>query len=233
MAKKRWDIPKRKDKQLEASDQTPSLSSAIDFVGNTAKLLLLGNSILLGAGYLYLAGYLSKYGIQMSELEVNLPSLLLHGYVFIWSLLNIGSKPILLAVNVVILLIGALPLYRLLVRTHPQMTTDSRRLASVGVVAFFLVAFVTGPPYVLKSGVSLAYKELSDIAFFDPETASRAHAVETQSGTIRGSLITAGQQYTYLRSGNVVYKIANDSQSVVRTITLISENSDDEDKDEG
>ncbi|MCC4261080.1 hypothetical protein LL270_10485 [Pseudomonas aestusnigri] len=232
MTKKRWDIPKRKGKQLEAPDHPPSVSSAIDLIGNAAKLLLLGNSVLAGVGYLHIAGYLSKHGIQMSELEINLPSLLLNGYIYIWSFLSIGSKPVLLAINIVIMLVGAFPLYRLLARTNPKMNDYSRRMASVGLVAFVLLAFVTGPAYVLSSGISLANKELSDIAPLEQVKTRKTHTVETESGTISGFLVRADQHYTYLRSGNVVYKIANDSQSVVRTITLTSA-TDDEDKDEG
>lgn len=232
MTKRRWDIPKRGSKQSVEPTTVPSAHNALDLLGSAAKVLLLGNSILAGVGYLYLAGYLGRNGIDMSELEINLPSLLLNGYAFVLSSLNIGSKPLLLAINVTIMLIGAFPLYRLLARTHPKMNDNSRVLASVGLFAFLLVAFVTGPAYVLNSGVSLANKELSAITSFKPETARKTHSVETDIGTISGTLVTAGQRYAYLRSGNVVYKIANDSQKVVRVITFISA-TDDESNDEG
>lgn len=169
----------------------------------------------------------------MTELEISLPSLLLYGYLYTHGLLNVGNKYILLLINVVVMLVGVFPLYKYLSHANPRMTDNTRLLASVGIVAFVLLAFITGPAYVFKEGASLANKHLPELAPLNHGVLYRTHAVETDNGTIRGVLITADQRYTYLQSGRTVYKISNDSQKVVRTITLTSASTDDGDKDEG
>lgn len=228
MTKKRWDIPKRPAKQPEATEPPASPNNG-ELLGSVTKIVIATNGLLAGAGYLFLAGYLSKVGIEISELEVGLPSLLLSGYIFAIETLLLGDKDILWLKLLVLFLIVALCLYWVI--THKFPNKISKELGAVLTVASaptVALVLLLVPAWILSIGEDSAFnREITEMGLSSQKSANKTQVISTPDGHLSGELVIADQRYTYLRSGNVIYKIANDSQKVVRAITFTSDGTDE------
>ncbi|AQZ96545.1 hypothetical protein ACFSB1_10660 [Halopseudomonas phragmitis] len=234
MTKKRWDIPKRPAKQPEATEPPASPKNG-ELLGTITKVVIATNGLLAGAGYLFLAGYLGKVGIEISELEIGLPSLLLNGYIFAIEAFLHGSKNILWLKLIVLFLIVALCIYWVITHNFPNKI--SKELGAVLTIASaptVALVFLLAPIWILSIGEGSAFnKEITEMGLSSQKSANKTQVISTPDGHLSGQLVIADQRYTYLRSGNVIYKIANDSQKVVRAITFTSADTDELEEQDG
>ena len=177
-----------------------------------------------------MAGYLARLGISISELELSLPSLLFYGYSFTLEALTSGPRIWLMGATMVLMLAVMLLAHPVLARVYPDQTSTNRLGYNTAGSAVITLALLLLPAFVFNKGVAKADRaDLSKMELSEPSAAIQSHQATSPDGSVSGVLIIADQRYTYLRSGNVVYKIANDSQKVVRAITF---NSADDDKPE-
>lgn len=198
-------------------------------------LALIINGLLAGTGYLFIAGFLAKVGIDVAELEISLPSLLLYGYIFTMDATAQSARPVLFTVTFVLTALFVWFFHTSLKGAYPKQNERTRTVTSICFGAVSAVILLLCPAWIFTSGGANAIR--SELAKMDiSATLSQVtltHSINTPDGPIQGSLVIADQRYTYLRSGNVVYKIANDSQTVVRAITFTSASTDEENKGEG
>ena len=234
MTKKRGNIPKRPVKQVEAIEPASPPKSG-ELFGTFTKVALAINGLLAGAGYLFLAGYLSKVGIDISELEIGLPSLLLNGYIFALETLILGDEDIRWLKMTVFFSIVGLLIYFLTMRAFSnKIGKELRTMLAVAIAPAVGLVLMLAPAWIFSIGEGSAFKtDISEMGLPSQESTSKTQAVRTSEGHLRGQLVIADQRYTYLRSDNVIYKIANDSQTVVRTITFTPDESDKPEEQDG
>lgn len=238
MAKKRWDIPKRTQNTPQASAQQEApldMGKLIDQFKWFPALALLINGLLAGTGYLFIAGFLAKVGIDVAELEISLPSLLLYGYIFTLDTTVQSAGPALFTVTFVLIGLFVWLFHTALNGAYPKQNDSFRIILSLFLGTVSAVLLLLGPAWIFNSGGANAMRsELIKMHISSTDAQlTRTHLINTPEGPIQGSLVIADQRYTYLRSGNVVYKIANDSQTVVRAITFTSASTDEENEGEG
>lgn len=200
-------------------------------------LALLINGLLAGTGYLFIAGFLAKVGIDVAELEISLPSLLLYGYIFTLDTTTAieSAGPTLFTVALVLTGLFVWLFYTALNGAYPNQNDSFRIFLSLSLGTVSAVLLLLGPAWIFNSGGANAMRsELIKMHISSTDAQlTRTHSINTPDGPIQGSLVIADQRYTYLRSGNVVYKIANDSQTVVRAITFTPASTDKENEGEG
>jgi hypothetical protein len=221
MAKKRWDIPKR-PKNNPASqapeNQAPTLGG---LAGLLSKAVLVLNALLAGSGYLFLAGYLAKVGINISELDLDLPSLLFYGYTFTIKALGAASFLVLMAVVAIPMTIVIWLAYPWVQRALPQSNARWHERISIIVSGVLTLAMLVAPGLIMQYGGSQAIKnELGKMPFASTDGLNIKHTVITPTGHITGTQVIADLKHTYIRADNKVYKIASDTQQVVRIIEV-------------
>ncbi|MAC99659.1 MAG: hypothetical protein CMK76_07240 [Pseudomonadales bacterium] len=238
MAKKRWDIPKRTQNTPQASAQQEApldMGKLIDQFKWFPALALLINGLLAGTGYLFITGFLAKVGIDVAELEISLPSLLLYGYIFTLDALSESARPVLLAVTGGLAALFTWFFYTAFKGAYPKQNDWIRKTISATLGAISAVLLLIGPAWIFNAGGAKAMR--SELTKIDISTTlgqlTRTHSINTPDGPIEGSLVIADQRYTYIRAGNAVYKIANDSQKVVRAITFTSDASNKPEEQDG
>lgn len=223
MKRKRWGIPKRALKAPAQEETGSDFSKLLKLFGSVPKLALFLNGLLAGAGYLFISGYLGKLGIEVAELEIGLPSLLLYGYIFSIDTLNYAGKAVLTCVTFMVTGLLIWLFNRALADAYPSLNKQVRGLISTPLGAVLALVILVGPGVTFNSGGDTAIRnELTDMALGQPKSALRTHIIETPEGKIKGTLVIADQRYTYLRAENIIYKISNDTQKVIRTIEFTS-----------
>lgn len=223
MTRKRWDIPKRAVKTLPQADQNNEPKQLTSLLGFFPKAALALNGLLAGAGYLFLSGYLSKLGINISELEIGLPSLLFYGYSFVIEALINASFLVMVGTLSIPTLAVMFTLIPVMERALPKWRSNLREVTAVVASTVMTVTILLGPALIFNSGSANATRsELRKMGITSPDSTDESHIVATPTGKIEGTLIIADQRYTYLRANNTIYKISNDTQKVIRTIEFKS-----------
>ncbi|MEO1828825.1 MAG: hypothetical protein ABGX82_08400 [Pseudomonas sp.] len=221
MTKKRWDIPKREKTNTPPQAPENPAPTLGDLAGLVSKTVLVVNVLLAGSGYLFLAGYLAKVGINISELELDLPSLLFYGYTFTIKALGAASFLVLMAVVAIPMVIVMWLTYPWVQRALPRSDVKWQQWISIIVSAVLTLAILLVPGYILQYGGDQAIKgELGKMPFASTDGLKLQHTVITPTGKITGTQVIADLKHTYIRADNKVYKIASDTLQVVRIIEV-------------
>ena len=185
-------------------------------LASLGKLAAVLHGALLGAGYMYLAGYLSNLGIEISELELGLPTLLFYGYFFTLSAMVDSG---ILTVMLIIILSGAFltPIIFFLLRKANIKTPWATRAykAYAAVTVLFLALALPAVPN-LKGEAAAKSQEVKEMGMLS--NFEKIQITNTDKGEILGSQVIADRHYTFLRSGYFIYKISNDTGKIVRSI---------------
>ncbi|PCC99980.1 hypothetical protein [Halopseudomonas pelagia] len=223
MVKKRWSIPKQPKKQAKGTKVETSIAPLVNWL---PRVLLLINGLLTGAGYLFLAGYLSKLGIEMGELEISLPTLLLHGYVFLLESMMKGSVWVVNIAIPIVSLVVAFLFYPPYQSMYPAWSITERIWGATCVALPLTMLLVMGPSWTIIAGSEKAEKNtLVSLGISQPDDLLREHTVATEDGNITGTLVIADKGFIYLRSDNSIYKISNTTGQVARRIDFSSSES--------
>lgn len=215
-----WLKMPREEKPCTPAQPESDSETNMQAITMVAKLALALQGLLLVFGYSALAGRYEQYGIQMDELEVSTPALMLQGYVYIITdiLMPLGSFPAALLLLASIIFITASTTRAFWKQKSDRWQTRhflSTTLA--GIVMFFL------PALGIRVGVKEASRSLSIAGIHTDNSISPTHIIDIpKRGKTTGPLIAATPRYTFLLADNEVLKIANDSREIVRVMRFDS-----------
>lgn len=211
------------DKSTDAEARPEqSSSSSPDFA---LKLLGFAAVVLHGAlavyGYSLLVGYYDQFGISPSELELGLPTLLLYGYVYLFSstMSAANSVPLLGPGALAFAFIGIAAWFVWQVKRN---ASTEEKLGLSALFGFVLFMAFFAPILGVKKGLRLGlddYAKQSGIK--TDKDLLIEHTIETDKGMeIKGYIIVATRQHTFMLEGSTVFKIDNSKNRVMRTTAL-------------
>lgn len=209
------------DKSTAAAAK-PEQSSSPDFA---LKLLGFAAVMLHGAlavyGYSLLVGYYDQFGISTSELEISLPTLLLHGYIYLFSstMSAANSVPLVGPGLLVFAFIGIAAWFVWQVRRGAGIEAKLGLAALSGFV-LFMASFM--PILGVMKGWSLGLEDYTKHSGIKTdEHLVIEHTIDTdKSKEIKGFIIVATRQHTFVLEGSTVFKIDNSKNRVMRTTAL-------------
>ena len=185
-----------------------------------AVLVATANGVLLICGYMRSLAKMELYGIHQAEVDVSLQNLLLEGYFALmpgssgWGAIILGSV---LGLTAVIATLLVMP-----------NSSGARQYAAAMLLAGVALGAIYLPVLVYKDSRDAALRTVVQALHLDPTTQTLAydHEIASSQGPLKGQLITADSNFSFVRVGNVVYKIQNGSNQIVRTSRLSERNSE-------
>lgn len=181
-------------------------------------------AVLVVWGYLELAAYYEQFGIRTSELELGTPTLLVYGYAYTFSELmsTVNHFPVIgpFIPGVTFIIIGA-ALTFLFFTMHEQRSLDQvvQRGMLVGVV---LLLIFLAPSFAVQNGIDRGITDFEDATGSKASHGlSKEHTIITdQKEQLVGRLVVADTKSTFLQVNDLVYKVDNSTNRVVRQIRL-------------
>lgn len=198
------------------SDHTSeSNSQAVVIMVKAAGVIQL---LLLIFGYTFLAGHYDQYGIQMDELEVSTPALLLQGYFYVITEVLMPLGPdwggLLLCGSIILVSSGL----TLLLFSHKSPEWQFK-CACLTILASMIMFFV--PACGVRKGIDETKHTLASDGIHPSASNELTHILDIPGrGKTSGPVIAATPRYTFMLIDKEVLKIANDSREVVRVIQL-------------
>lgn len=189
------------------------------------KLLTFAAVILHGTlaiyGYSVLLGYYDQFGINTSELNLGLPTLLLYGYIYIFSdaISAANSIPIVGPGFLALIFIGFAAWF--VWYANRNASTDAKiGLSAIFGFLLFLAFFV--PIWGVVKGQELANSDFEkNSGIKTKEHLNREHTIISDQGEkLTGFIVIATQQHTFLLQNSTVYKIDSNNNRVIRTTEL-------------
>ncbi|RON08459.1 hypothetical protein BK659_13760 [Pseudomonas brassicacearum] len=198
---------------------SPKLSTEAVFKSLALFAVALNGSLTV-FGYMNLAGYLERFGITLSELDIDIPTLMFQGYL---TLVNgvygeANKYPLFgpAALCFVFVLIAGAIVFKLL----PKHSPDKKFAISMFLGTLFLLS-PTIPFLGAKYGMKLAAEDYSSQNGAWPKLGlQKTHTIKTNNGDISGAVLFSTKSYTIILVKNEVYKLSNDTNRIVRKITL-------------
>lgn len=172
-------------------------------------------------GYSLLVGYYEQFGIDINELALGTPTLLLHGYINILSgaLTAANRLPVLGPGLLALTFVGAAWIFISLITKHLKAGVIVGLAAWSGIsmfVAFFAPA--VGVQLGAKTGLE-DFEKYTSIA--SPDGLENLHSIITDKGQrLTGHMILADSKSTFLLVGMRVFKIDSPTGRVVRETQL-------------
>lgn len=175
-------------------------------------------------GYLELAAYYEQFGIRTSELELGTPTLLVYGYSYLFSGLMsaVDRFPVFgsFIPGGVFVIIGAAATALFLAMHGARSIRDMFQGGALGGVALLLVFLA--PAVAVRNGVERAgetYEAETNVKA--PLGMTREHTIVTeQKETLTGRLIVADTKASFIQVKDMVYKVDNSSNRVMRKVLL-------------
>jgi len=169
-------------------------------------------------GYMRYVGVLQQYGISRTEVAFTLPDLLSFGYVGFLNMTLSGQVAV-AGVSTAI----CLPVMAVVIRLKKNMHQSLQFLLvwSVSITLFFLI---TSPYWVgynpgKEAALRMAAKSLN-VEEEELEGLSIEQEVSTDTGSLRGTIVLAMPDITYLLKENVLYKIRASDGRILRKTHL-------------
>lgn len=189
------------------------------------KLLVYGALVLQAAlivtGYSVLVAYYEQFGIDTNELTLGTPTLLLYGYVNIFSgALTAASRlPIIGPALLALLFIGVAAIFVGLITKRLKAGVIVGLSTWIG-FSMFLVFFA--PAAGVQKGVGMGLEKFSEYTRQPVPTALESiHTVLTDKGDkLTGRLILADSKNTFLLVDSTVFKIDGSTGRVIRETEL-------------
>lgn len=218
--------PEQKSEAPRAELSAPTRNESMDlFVKLVALASVAIQSALAIYGYSLLTGNYEAFGISMSELEVGMPTLLFHGYLFIFmdTYIPVAQIPIVgkWITALLFILIASLVVWQV-----KRTSSIEDKFSATSILAFVLVVVVSLPMFGLIRGQSIALEDIGHTGL--PASLgqlSKTHVIPTDQGEKQGMVVAATTKYTFLLTGTKVLKIDNDGNKIVR-VTKLSAKSD-------
>jgi len=186
-----------------------------------AYLAIVIQAALAVYGYSKLMGYFEQFGIVTSELDLGIPTLLTYGYIsaFTGTMSTVKSVPILGAFTPGLIFMSGAALIVIPVMRKAKIATIIWTCCWVGFIS--LMVFVA-PALGLSQGADEARSGYFDITGVKAGRGfNRAHNIITDKAeSLTGHLLIADTKNTYLLINDMVYKIDNASNRVVRRVLL-------------
>lgn len=228
-------MPWRKERLTKVELTNPTIrletnKASFDEVANAdpslaIKLLTFAAVILHGTlaiyGYSVLLGYYDQFGINTSELDLGLPTLLLYGYIYIFSdaMSAANSIPIVGPGFLAFIFIGLAAWF--VWNVNRTASTDAKiGLSALFGFILFLAFFV--PIWGVTKGQEIANSDLEkNSGIKTKKNLTREHTIISNEGEkLTGFIIIATQQHTFLLRNNIVYKIDSNNNRIIRTTKL-------------
>lgn len=176
---------------------------------------------LIAYGYTVLAGYYNQFGIEIGELDLGIPTLLLDGYLYAFTgaMSTVNRIPLFgQYIPGVTFIAIALPLVFLVMRGAKAQTIV---FLSCWVGFVSLIAFIA-PALGLQQGMNKAHVDFAEYTGQEVTTGlSNTLSLLTDKGEkLSGHLILADTKSTFLLIGKTVYKIDNATNRVMRETVL-------------
>jgi hypothetical protein len=175
-------------------------------------------------GYLELAAYYEQFGIQTSELDLGTPTLLVYGYSYTFSELmgTVDRVPVLGAFipAAVFIAIGAAATFLFFAMHGARKVGDIfQRSVSVGIA--LLLIFIA-PAFAVGNAIDRAKRNFEEYTGTKASYGlSKEHSIVTDHNeTLTGQLIVADTKSTFILVHDIVYKIDNASNRVMRKTVL-------------
>lgn len=173
-------------------------------------------------GYSVLVGHYEQYGIDTSELELGTPTLLIHGYTYVFSdaISTASSIPLLgpFAVGLIFIAFGAVLVFCVMRRARVEVIIVLSCWAGLLLLMMFFA-----PALGVQKGAKEGRDEFT--RYTDekvPLGLTKHHTITTDKGEkLSGDLILADLKSSFLLVGHTVYKIDNATNRVMRE-TLLS-----------
>lgn len=188
----------------------------IKFTAVATFVGVISNGIISGIGYFDIAGYLSRYGINISEANLPFSSYLFYGYIYILDHWNKVSSAGWWAVFVLVLLVFS-GMWLLLKKFYPVISTSN-----IVLLAYFLATVLCLTPALpiataYSYGQASASRELrSDFKSFGlrSSTVTRVYYLENGDKLVGWSLFSA-PEYAWIVVDDSVYKYNYSQRAVV------------------
>lgn len=192
------------------------------------KLLIYGALVLQAAlivtGYSVLVGYYEQFGIDTNELTLGTPTLLLHGYVNVFSgALTAASRiPIIGPALLASVFIGVAAAFIGLITKRLKAGVIVGLSTWIG-FSMFLIFFA--PAVGVQKGKGMGLEKFSEYTGLpQPNALESTHTVLTDKGNkIKGHLILADSKNTFLLVDRTVFKIDGTTGRVIRETELRAE----------
>lgn len=182
---------------------------------------LASQAALLIYGYSLLVGYYEQFGIDTNELALGTPTLLLHGYINLFSsALNAADRwPIVGPGLLALIFVGVAAIFVSVISRRPTANVVIGLAMWIG-ISMFMAFFA--PAVGVQQGVG---KGLSDFKKFTqvnaPDGLENIHTVVTDNKErLSGHLILADSKSTFLLVGMKVFKLDGSTGHVIRETEL-------------
>lgn len=206
----------------------PEQSATKDAKTNTElafKLITYGalasQAALLIYGYSLLVGYYEQFGIDTNELALGTPTLLLHGYINLFSgALDAANRwPIVGPGLLALTFVGVAAIFVAVITRRPTANVVIGLAAWIG-ISMFMAFFA--PAVGVQQGVKTGLSDFKKFTQQDaPEGLENVHTVITDKNErLSGHLILADSKSTFLLVGMKVFKLDGGTGHVIRETEL-------------
>ncbi|MCO8164969.1 hypothetical protein NJC38_22780 [Pseudomonas sp. 21LCFQ010] len=198
-------------------EQRVSLDQGLKLIACWALIIQAAFSIY---GYSILMGEYDALGIDINEISLSTQTLLLYGYMNLFSGLMAASNTMPTLVPsvfaLVFFLLSAMALK--LINRHLRNEQIVGGAALIGIV-LFVTFFV--PAMSVQKGVSNARAYFSgQEAWSESDRIKRTHSIETSKGILTGQLVLADTRHSYLLVSRKLYKIDSATGKISREVVL-------------